>query len=699
VKHFLAITVFLCSASLAIADEGMWTFNNFPSQKVKQKYGFEPSKEWLDHVRLSSVRLAQGCSASIVSLNGLVMTNHHCAHQCIEQLSTAQKDYVASGFYAKTDKDEIKCPVLEANQLVQITDVTDRVNAATKGLTDKAYNDALKAASAKIEKECTTGTDVRCDVVELYHGGQYNLYKYHRYQDVRLAFAPEFAIAFFGGDPDNFMFPRYDLDVAFVRIYENDRPARTEYLKWSPEGAKEGDLAFVSGNPGGTSRLLTIAQLEYQRDIALPSALLRLAELRGLLTEFADRGPEQKRISNGMLFGVENSLKGLKGRYEALLDKNFFASKVAAEQAFRSKINLDPAKKRTYGSAWDTVAKATSELKQIRNPLGLLEQGSGLSGFPSQGSGFISQLYGIAKVLVRSSEELPKPNEQRLKEYVDSRMPVLKQRLFSTAPIYDEFEITTLTFSLTKLREVLGPDDPTVKKILGKQSPREVATALIHGTKLRDLKVRQALFDGGKKAVDASDDPMIAFARKVNPDARAIRKKYEDEIESVEKKNNELIAKASFDIYGTSTYPDATFTARLSYGQVKGWDENGKYVKPITNMAGAFERNTDREPFALPKSWLTAKSNLNLGTPMDFCTTNDIIGGNSGSPVVSKNGEVIGLVFDGNIHSLGGEYGFDEALNRTVAVHSSAILESLGKIYGANRILDELRPQQGSGGK
>jgi hypothetical protein len=678
----------------------MWTFNNFPSQKVKQQYGFEPNKEWLDHVQLSSVRLAQGCSASIVSPNGLVMTNHHCAHSCIEQLSTGKKDYVASGFYAKTDKEEVKCPVLEANQLIQITDVTARVNAATKGLPDKAYNDALKGISAKIEKECATGTEVRCDVVELYHGGLYNLYKYRRYQDVRLVFAPEFAIAFFGGDPDNFMFPRYDLDVSFVRIYENDRPARTEqYFKWSPEGAKEGDLAFVSGNPGGTSRLLTIAQLEFQRDVVLPANLLRLAELRGLLTEFQDRGPEQKRISNAMLFGVENSLKGLKGRHEALLEKKFFNSKIAAEQAFRSKISQDPAKQQLYGGAWDAVAKATAELKQIRKPLTLLEIGTALTGFPYQGSAFISQLYGIAKVLVRAGEELPKPNEQRLKEYADSRMPAIKQRLFSTAPIYDEFEITTLTFSLTKLREVLGPDDPTVWKILGKQSPHEVATALISGTKLKDLKLRQALFEGGKKAVDASDDPMIAFVRKLNPDAREIRKKYEDQIESVEKKNEELIAKASFEVYGTSTYPDATFTARLSYGQVKGWDENGKYVKPITNMGGAFERNTGRDPFALPRSWLSAKGKLDLATPMNFCTTNDIIGGNSGSPVVNKSGQVVGLVFDGNIHSLGGEFGFDEALNRTVAVHSSAILEALGKIYGANRILDELRPQQGSGGK
>jgi hypothetical protein len=689
-KAALAIATFLISSSAALADEGMWTFNNFPAQKVKQKYGFEPSQEWLDHVRLSSLRLAQGCSASLVSRNGLVMTNHHCAHACIEQLSTAQKDYVASGFYARTEKDEVKCPVLEANQLTQITDVTDRVRAAIKGLEGKEYNDALKGEMSRIEKECATSSEVRCDVVSLYHNGIFNLYKYRRFQDVRLVFAPEFAIAFFGGDPDNFNFPRYDLDVSFLRIYDGDRPARTDhYFKWSPEGAKDGDLTFVAGNPGGTSRLSTVAELEYQRDVALPANLLRLAELRGLLTDFADRGAEFKRISSPLLFGVENSSKGLFGRQQSLLDKTFFASKVAAEQAFRSKINLDPAKKRAYGGAWDAIAKAESDLKNIRRPLVYIEQGSG----------FQAQLFSIAKTLVRTSEELPKPNEKRFREYADSAMPAVKQRLFSPAPIYDDLEIATLTFSLTKLREMLGPDDPVVRKVLGKDSPKELATALVKGTKLKDVKLRQALFDGGKKAVDASDDPMIQLARKIDGDARAIRKHYEDNIESVEKKNHELIAKANFEIYGTSNYPDATFTARLSYGQVKGWIENGKPVKPITTVSGAFERDTGREPFALPGSWLAAKSKLNPSTPMNFCTTNDIIGGNSGSPVINKNGDVIGLIFDGNIHSLGGEYGFDEALNRAVAVHSAALTEALGKVYGANRILEELRPQQGSGGK
>jgi hypothetical protein len=689
-KASIAIAGLLVASPLALADEGMWTFNNFPAQKVKQKYGFEPSQQWLDHVRLASVRLAQGCSASLVSPNGLVLTNHHCALSCIQQLSTAEKDYVASGFFARGQQDEVKCPELEVNQLTQITDVTDRIRGATKNLEGKAFNDALKAQMSRIEKECASGPDVRCDVVSLYHNGIFNLYKYRRFQDVRLVFAPELAIAFFGGDPDNFNFPRYDLDVSFLRIYENEKPAKTDqYFHWSPEGAKDGELSFVSGNPGGTSRLDTVAQLEYQRDVALPSNLLRLAELRGLLTDFADRGAEFKRISSRTLFRTENSFKGLFGRDQSLLDKAFFASKVAAEQEFRSKINLDPAKKKAYGGAWDALAKAQADLKNIRDRLVYVEQSSG----------FQSDLYAIARALVRSVEELPKPNEKRLREYADSALPALKQRLFSPAPIYDDLEISTLTFSLTKLREMLSPDDPLVRKVLVNNSPKELATSLVKGSKLKDLKVRKALFEGGKKAIDSSDDPMIQLARKVDPDARATRKDFEDNIESVQKKNEGLIAKARFDVFGTSEYPDATFTPRVSYGQVRGWTEKGKPVPPMTTMAGAFERSTGKEPFALPASWLSAKPRLNLATPMNFCTTNDIIGGNSGSPVFNRDAEIIGLVFDGNIHSLGGEYGYDEALNRTVAVHSAALLEALGKIYGANRLIEELRPQQGSGGK
>ncbi|HVY46347.1 MAG TPA: S46 family peptidase [Minicystis sp.] len=663
------------------SDEGMWLLNDFPSQRVAKKYGFAPTQPWLDHVRLSSVRLALGCSGSIVSPSGLVMTNHHCASQCISQISSAKKDYQKDGFFAKTEKDEVKCPGMEVDELTDISDVTDRVNGATKGLADKAFNDAQKAEMSKIEKACATSDDVRCDVVTLYHGGKFHLYKYKRFQDVRLVFAPEFAIAFFGGDPDNFMFPRYDLDVSFLRIYDHDKPAQmANYFEWSKEGVKPGDLTFVSGHPGSTSRLLTTAQLAFQRDVALPSALLRHSELRGALTEFGARGKEERRISSETLFGIENAIKARKGMREALIDPAFFGQKVAEEKALRARVEADPALKDAAG-AWDAIANAQKTLANIYDRYVFVERGAG----------FQSDLFGIARELVRAGDEMKQPNEQRLREYTDSHMPAVKAQLFSNAPIYDEFETFMLTQSLTKLREVLGADDPFVKKVLGKQSPAELAAAVVKGTKLKDVKVRKALFAGGKAAIDASKDPMIQLARLVDPDARGVRKQYEDSVESVEKKNGELIAKAEFAVYGTSRYPDATFTLRLAYGSVKGWNEAGHEVNPITTFAGAFDRATGRDPFALPKSWLDAKSKLNLNTPFDFCATNDIIGGNSGSPVVDKNARIVGLIFDGNIHSLGGDYGYDPATNRAVAVHSAALVEALDKVYGAQRLLGELK--------
>ncbi|MHB8876963.1 MAG: S46 family peptidase, partial [Myxococcaceae bacterium] len=476
---------------------------------------------------------------------------------------------------------------------------------------------------------------------------------------------------------------RYDLDVSFLRIYEGGKPAKTpDYFKWSRPGTKEGELTFVAGNPGGTDRLLTIAQLEAERDVTLPTALFRAAELRGMLTEYGHRGAEQKRTANSTLFYVENGFKARKGRHEALLDKRFFESKVLAERALRAKVDADPKLKAAYGGAWDAIALALEKYRPIRKRHLNIEESRAFS----------SELFTLARTLVRSADELPKPNDQRLREYTDAKLPALKQQLFSPAPIYTEFEIATFTFSLTKLRETLGPDDPFVKRVFGKQSPEEIAAKLIKGTKLKEVKVRQALFAGGKKAVDASTDPMILFAREIDPDARAVRKTYEDEVEAPLKKNGELIARAVFAIFGTSNYPDATFTPRLSFGTVKGYLEEGREVKPITTFAGAYERDTGRFPFALPRSWLLAKPRLDLATPFNFCSDNDIIGGNSGSPVVDQNAEVVGLVFDGNIQSLGGDFGFDVSVNRAVSVHSSAILEALDKVYGARRLVDELRP-------
>jgi len=663
------------------ADEGMWTLNNFPAAKVKAKYGLNIDKNWLQHAMLSSARIAGGCSASFVSENGLIMTNHHCVHSCIEQLSTNSKDYVAAGFYAKKVADEVKCPELEINKLVEISDVTKQVQDATKNLTDKEFHKKLKATNSRLEKECSKDSDqLRCEVVTLYRGGQYHLYRYQRYQDVRLVFAPEFASAFFGGDPDNFNFPRFDLDVSFLRVYENGAPLKTkDYFRWSKKGPQENETSFVVGNPGSTSRLMTVADLKFLRERTMLDSLLSQSELRGFLNEFAKRGPEQKRIANGQIFGIENSLKARKGRHAVLMDSKFMDEKIKAEKKFRDKVNANPKLKKLYGNAWDEVDTAYKNYMKIYNEFDSIEKNS-----------LGSRLYGIARNLVRATTEMAKPNETRYFEFTDARIPQLKQGLLSDAPIHDELEIAMMEYALIKVRERLGPDHPMVKTMLGMKSPEEVAKELIKGTKLRDVKVREALFNGGQKAIEASNDPMIKYFLMIDPEARKLRDYYEENVEAKLKRAGEKIAKAQFAIFGDTTYPNATFSMRISYGQVKGWDDNGKAVKPFTDFDGAFGRHTGRDPFALPDSWLNARSKLNSKTSLNFSSTNDIIGGNSGSPVINKDAEIIGLVFDGNIHSLGGDYGYDESLNRAVSVSSSGMMEALKQIYSADRIVNEI---------
>jgi hypothetical protein len=662
----------------------MWLLNQFPKDKLAAAHGLRPDDAWLERVRLSSARLAQGCSASFVSGSGLVMTNHHCAHACIEQLSTAQRDYVKSGFLAATLADEVKCPALEVNQLVEITDVTARMRQALAGLSGEAYTAARKAEIARIEKACAASDRDRCDVVSLYHGGLYHLYRYRRYQDVRLVFAPEFAAAFFGGDPDNFNFPRYDLDLSLLRVYDDGKPLVTkDHFLFSKDGPRDGELTFVTGHPGGTSRQLTLAELEYQRDVALPEALMRLAELRGTLGEFQTRGPEQARISNDLLFGVENAFKALRGRQQALLESSLVMDKAKSEAALKKALAAKPddPTAREALAAFAKIEKALADQRAIHLTLQYQEQGRG----------FFSPLYNIARTLVRGAAERQVPNEKRLQEFRDSALPQLTQQLFSPAPIYSELEIEKLTFSLTKMREALGADDPFVRLVLGKDSPRQLATRLVTQTKLYDVAVRRALWDGGAAAVAASTDPFIELARRIDSAGRAVRKRYEDEIESVLQQGDEAIARARFAVSGTSEYPDATFTLRISYGTVKGFQEGDHFVPPFTTIRGAFDRDTGQPPFDLPKSWLGARGKLNLSTPLNFTTTNDIIGGNSGSPVIDREGRVVGLIFDGNIHSLGGDFGYDPTLNRAIAVDSAAILEALSKIYGAERIVKELQ--------
>ncbi len=688
--HRTLVSAVLCGSVLAAlglpgdpaqADEGMWTLTDLPRARLEKKYGFAPSEQWVRHVQLSSLRVGGGCSASFVSPQGLMMTNHHCSMGCFEELSNPQRDILRSGFLASDRGSELRCTTMELSQLLSVEDVTARITEATRGLADQQFGHALKAEMSKIEKSCADSTKLRCEVVTLYHGGKYHLYRYKRYTDVRLVFAPEAQIAQFGGDPDNFNFPRYALDVTFFRVYERDKPVQpTDYLQFSPKGIAEGDLVFAAGHPGSTQRLLTVAQLEFLRDVQRPDRLLYLAELRGQLTQFSKRGPEQKRMAAELLYFVENSFKALSGEQQALLDRDFISGKRAAEQALRSQVAKNPEWQKLYGGAWDALAKAQEEGRKHWVTYSLLEKGRG----------FQSELFAYARTLVRAAVERKKPSEDRLREFRDSALPVLTNRLFGHHVLYPQVEELTFTYSLTKLREAMGPDHPLVKKLFGQYSPEEIAHNLVSNSHLGESAMRKQLWDGGAAAIAASSDPMIKFARAVDEDARAIRKQYEDEVESAVDKNSELVAKALFTVQGSTIYPDATFSLRLTFGQVRGFKDPWREVPAVTTLRGAFERHTGREPFVLPQSWLGAKGRLKLDTPLNFASTLDIIGGNSGSPALNQSGQVVGVVFDGNLHSLGGAYYFDDAVNRAITVHSAGILETLRVIYNAITLAKEL---------
>lgn len=679
-KWAVVLVMCLTSGQFARADEGMWTFDNFPSKTVGEKYGFTPSEAWLDHVRLSSLRIAQGCSASFISQQGLVMTNHHCVVECLEQLSTPGHKFEEDGYLAKTPAEERKCPDFELDQLVEIRDVTNEVQTATAGKTGDDANKALQAKRAELQQSCGTDKTVRCDLVSLYHGGVYDLYRYKRYNDVRLVFAPEFSVAQFGGDPDNFNFPRYDFDISLVRAYEGDKPVNTkDYLHWSANGTKEGDLVFSSGNPGGTFRELTMAQLFFERNILHPNLIPLMSERRGFLEAFIDRGAQQAHEADDDLFFLENSFKVYFGRQEALLDPKFVAAKEQEEQKLRSATLADP-KLASYVSAWDEIAqvqKVRSELF-VRNMM-------------LTGRTFRVGLLGDAVTLVRAAEERTKPNRDRLPEYTDQALVNVEQELAAPAPVYKDLEELELALEFTQIRRNLGTDDPFVKKMLGKDSPEQLAHKLVTGTHLEDPKLREELYKGGQVAIDSSPDPMIRFAATINGDLLAARKEYEAKVDAPTRAATEKIAKARFAVYGTSVDPDATFTLRLSYGTVKGFeDAEGRFIEPYTHIAGLYERATGAPPYELPESWLKSKSSLNLSLPMNLCTTNDVTGGNSGSPLIDKDANVVGLVFDGNIFSLGGDYGYDPAKNRTIEVDSRALLEGLRKVYHADRIVDEI---------
>ncbi len=670
----LSAAVVSLAASPVSADEGMWTFDNFPAAKMRADYGWAPDQAWLDRVQSAAVRLTGGCSASFVSSAGLILTNHHCVASCLYDNSTGQLDYLNNGFVADRRDLELKCPGQQAEVVTKITDVTNDVKGVFGSLSGEALTKARDAKIAALESAgCSDTETTRCQVVTLFGGGQYKLYTYRKYSDVRLVWAPEDRAATFGGDPDNFNFPRYSLDASFLRAYENGKPVATPgHLKWNPRPPKDGEATFVVGNPGSTSRLYTGSQLAFEREVRLPVTIATLSELRGRLIRAMEENPEHEREGLDTLNGIENSLKVYIGRAKALNDPAFTGKLAAAEADLKAKSADNP----KIGDPWTTVDGAVSQYRSIYLPSRFIQ--------PS------GDLYGYAHTLVFAAQERQKPNGERLPGYTDSALPLTKKRVLDDRPVYPWLDELQMEWSLSKAREYLGADDPDTKLLLGKASPEGLSKSLVSGTRLADPSVRKALWDGGLKAIRASDDPMIVYALRLADRERALKERTDEVYSAPLARAGSALADARFAAYGDTLYPDATFTLRISYGKVAGWTERGAQVPFQTTMGGTFERATGNPPYDVAPAFNANKNRIVPGTTYNFVTTNDIIGGNSGSPVIDRAGTVIGAAFDGNINSLGGNYGYEGSINRTVVVSSDAVQEAIDKIYKSPALAKEL---------